>query len=142
MTNIDELTSAECKQLLERHHFGRLAFLDQVGVMPMIIPVNYLYHRDAVIFRTDPGSKLTAAIHNEPVAFEIDGIEEDERVGWSVVIRGHVEDITDEDELEELRQTPLVPYASGAKASYVRVNQRQLSGRRITAADVPSNWFG
>jgi nitroimidazol reductase NimA-like FMN-containing flavoprotein (pyridoxamine 5'-phosphate oxidase superfamily) len=39
---IEELTTAERHELLERHHFGRLGFLDQVGVMPMIIPVNYL----------------------------------------------------------------------------------------------------
>ena len=64
---LSELTTGECHDLLDRHHFGRLAFLDRVGVMPMIIPVNYLFHNGTVVFRTDPGSKLTAALHDAPV---------------------------------------------------------------------------
>jgi nitroimidazol reductase NimA-like FMN-containing flavoprotein (pyridoxamine 5'-phosphate oxidase superfamily) len=34
----------ECHALLDSHHLGRLAFLDRVGVMPMIIPVNYRFN--------------------------------------------------------------------------------------------------
>ena len=58
---VEMLTTAECRELLDRHHFGRLGFLDSVGVLPSIIPVNYLLDEDKVVIRTDAGSKLSAA---------------------------------------------------------------------------------
>ena len=44
---LEELSTEQWQQLLQDHHFGRFAFLDQVGVMPMIIPVNYSFHAGA-----------------------------------------------------------------------------------------------
>lgn len=139
---ISELTTDECHALLGDQHFGRLAFLDRAGVMPMIIPVNYLYQDERVVFRSDPGSKLTAALHDAPVAFEVDGIDEQQHLGWSVVVRGHVEEVIDPIERDKLTATPLVAWAPGAKAHYVRVNPRLVTGRRIRMPDLPSRWWG
>jgi uncharacterized protein len=139
---LEELTLAECHELLERHHVGRLAFLDQVGVMPMIIPVNYLMHAESVVFRTDPGSKLTAALHDAPVAFEIDQIDPRENIGWSVVVRGHLEEVTDPTQREALEQAPLPVWAPGTKHHYVRLNPRLVTGRRIRVATLTSHWWG
>ncbi len=137
-----ELTTRECLDLLGRHHLGRLAFLDRVGLLPQIIPVNYLLDDDMVVFRTDPGSKLAAAIRGAPVAFEVDGVDEQHLVGWSVVVRGHAGEVTDTTELTRLRQGPLVAWAPGTKAHYVRVHPGPVTGRRISVADLPSNWWG
>lgn len=137
----EKLTTQECLDLLGRHHLGRLAFVDRVGVVPQIIPVNYVLDGDVVVFRTDPGSKLAAAIRGAPVAFEVDGVDEQQRVGWSVVVRGDASEVTEATELDRLRQGPLVPWAPGAKSHYVRVPGR-VTGRRISVADLPSNWWG
>jgi nitroimidazol reductase NimA-like FMN-containing flavoprotein (pyridoxamine 5'-phosphate oxidase superfamily) len=139
---LTELAVGECHALLGGHHLGRLAFLDRAGVMPMIIPVNYLFHDERVVFRTDPGSKLTAALHGAPVAFEVDGTDEQQQLGWSVVVRGFVEEVTDPGERDRLSGTPLVAWAAGAKAHYVRINPRMVTGRRIRMPDLPSHWFG
>jgi nitroimidazol reductase NimA-like FMN-containing flavoprotein (pyridoxamine 5'-phosphate oxidase superfamily) len=139
---VENLTTAECRELLDRHHFGRLAFVDSVGVLPSIIPINYLLTDDKVVFRTDAGSKLAAAVRRAPVAFEVDGVDERRRVGWSVLVRGRAEEITDEARLAQLRQTPLLAWAPGAKEHYVRINASKLSGRRISIAELPSNWWG
>jgi nitroimidazol reductase NimA-like FMN-containing flavoprotein (pyridoxamine 5'-phosphate oxidase superfamily) len=137
-----ELALDECHALLGNHHLGRLAFLDRAGVMPMIIPVNYLFDQERVVFRTDPGSKLTAALHDAPVAFEVDGVDEQQQRGWSVVVRGFLEEVVDPDELGRLSSTPLVAWAPGARAHYVRVNPRLVTGRRIQMPHLPSHWFG
>ncbi|MGI8415086.1 MAG: pyridoxamine 5'-phosphate oxidase family protein [Nakamurella sp.] len=139
---IIELSIAECRDLLGRHHFGRLGFMDQVGVMPMILPVNYLFHGGTVVFRTDPGSKLTAALHEAPVAFEVDGIDERQQSGWSVVVRGHLAAVTDPAERNHLGETPLMAWAPGAKPHYVRVNPRLVTGRRVSLEQLPSHWWG
>jgi nitroimidazol reductase NimA-like FMN-containing flavoprotein (pyridoxamine 5'-phosphate oxidase superfamily) len=138
----DELTRADCLNRLGKHHLGRLAFIDKVGVMPLIMPVNYLLDHDTVVFRTDAGSKLDAAIRGAPVAFEVDEVDEQRRTGWSVVVSGHAEEVTDPSELARLRDSPLVPWAPGPKANYVRVRPGPITGRRISLADLPSSWWG
>jgi nitroimidazol reductase NimA-like FMN-containing flavoprotein (pyridoxamine 5'-phosphate oxidase superfamily) len=139
---VEALTVSECRDLLKEHHFGRLAFVDAVGVLPVIIPVNYLLDEDTVVFRTDAGSKLAAAVRGAPVAFEVDGVDQDRQVGWSVVVRGRAEEVTDPVKLAELRQSPLVAWHPSANSRYVRVKPSQVIGRRITIADLPPNWWG
>ena len=139
---VDILTTAECRDLLARHHFGRLGFLDYVGVFPFIIPVNYLLDEDKIVFRTDAGSKLNAALRGAPVAFEVDGVDETRQVGWSVMVRGHAEEVADEAKLAELCQTPLLAWHPGPKPRYVQINESEVSGRRIRIADISSNWWG
>ena len=139
---VEILTVAECRELLDGHHFGRFSFMDYVGVLPSIIPVNYLLDGDKIVIRTDAGSKLSAALRGAPVAFEVDGVDETHQVGWSVVVRGHAEEVTDSDKLAELRQTPLLAWHPGPKPHYVRINASQVIGRRIRVADLPSNWWG
>jgi len=135
-----EMTIEECRTLLGRRHLGRLAFVD--GDLPLILPVNYVLDDGAVIFRTDAGSKLDAAVRGAPVAFEVDGVNELDQTGWSVLARGHAESVTDPAVLDRLRALPLVPWAPGAKPHYVRVNAADVTGRRISVADMPFSWWG
>lgn len=73
--------------------------------------------------RTDAGSKLAAAIRSAPVAFEVDGVDQDRQIGWNVVVRGRAEEVTDPIKLAELRWTPLVAWHTSANPRYVRVNR-------------------
>jgi nitroimidazol reductase NimA-like FMN-containing flavoprotein (pyridoxamine 5'-phosphate oxidase superfamily) len=138
---LTELTLDECRSLLERHHFGRLAFMDRVGELPMIIPVNYVF-RDGVILRSNRGSKLRAALANVGAAFEIDGTDERQRTGWSVVVRGRVAEVDDPDEIAELEQLPPDSWAPGDRPHYIRLNPSLITGRRISITDLPDNWLG
>ena len=108
-TVITMLSVEACTDLLAEHHFGRLAFLDTVGTLPMVTPVNYLVDHGSVVFRTDPGSKFTAAVVGAAVAFEIDGVDQHVGVGWSVVVRGHAEHVTDAGDIARLRDTRWCP---------------------------------
>src|ERR687898_346774 len=45
-------------------------------------------------------------------------------------------------DLERLRRLPLVPWAPGAKPHYVWVRPEEVTGRRISVADLPFNWWG
>jgi uncharacterized protein len=139
--HFEELTDAECRRLLAERHLGRLAVPDFGG--PVNFPVNYVFDRDLVVFRTDPGSKLDAATELESVAFEVDAVDEATRTGWSVVVRGTLAEITDPDDLARLRALPLYPWAPGEKSRYVRVRPRTITGRRIRIPDdLPFTWWG
>lgn len=121
----------ECMRLLASHlpHVGRLGFL--VDGKPMILPVNYVFWEGSIVFRSDPGAKLGAAAASQHVAFEVDDVDPTWEEGWSVLVRGRAEEVTDPDELEKMEDLPLRPWGPGAKASYVRVMPTEISGRRI-----------
>jgi uncharacterized protein len=138
---LEVLAEEECWRLLGAHHLGRLALVDAKG--PAIVPVNYVLDREAPVFRTDPGSKLDAAVEAVPVAFEVDAADEATRTGWSVVVRGALAEVTDPGDLERLRALPLYPWAPGDKARYVRVRPASVTGRRIRIPDdLPFTWWG
>lgn len=125
------LSVDECMRLLSSAvpRIGRVAFAADGA--PLILPVNYVYFQGAIVFRTDPGAKLSAASDGQQVAFEVDAIDPTWREGWSVVVRGRAEHVTDPDELERLEDLPLRPWGGGEKASYVRILSTEITGRRI-----------
>jgi nitroimidazol reductase NimA-like FMN-containing flavoprotein (pyridoxamine 5'-phosphate oxidase superfamily) len=139
---MEDLTENACLELPRDHHFGRVAFVELGDGPPVIMPVNYLMHGETVVFRTDPNSRLGGALRSATAAFEIDGIDERERTGWSVVVSGRAEAVVDPEELEELRQTPLLPWAPGDRSQYVRITPELVTGRCISVAELPSNWWG
>ena len=71
-TGIERLTRDECLELLRDQQVGRLAVVSHGR--PLIFPVNFAMDGEAVVFRTDPGTKFDAAVREiaDPVE-ELDG---------------------------------------------------------------------
>jgi len=130
----------ECESLLRRSHLGRIAVVDGDGTL--ILPVNFVLDDSDVVFRTNPGSKLDAALKNAPISFEIDGIDERTKTGWSVLVRGIAHEATDPAELARLEQLALVPWAPGDRPHYVRVRSVETTGRRIGMPSLPFDYWG
>lgn len=140
MSRLTELDVDTCLRLLELHHVGRIAVNDDHG--PIVVPVNYVLDRGTVVVRSDPGTKLAATEQRDRVAFEIDGIDEERRLGWSVLVRGRLREISEEEELQRLRDLPLEPFAGGEKAHYLRLDSSSITGRRIELpSTIPHDWF-
>jgi len=127
-----DLPRAECLRLLAANRFGRLAVALSEGA-PVIRPVNYLFDESSqsVVFRTSHGSKLHAVLQTNEAAFEIDGVEEGSRTGWSVIIHGVAEEITNQAEVRRLDALGVTPWAPGHKRRWVRIRARTVTGRRI-----------
>lgn len=130
---LDEL---ECLRLLTAGYTGRLAVVEPDG-RPLILPVNYrLDDEHRVVIRTTEGPKLDAARRRATVAFEIDGTDDTYHEGWSVVVRGELAHITDEDELDALQHLALRPWAKNvARDHWIRIGSPEVTGRRILAGD-------
>jgi hypothetical protein len=135
-SQILELSRDQCLELLASHTFGRLAVVLSNGA-PVIRPVNYLFDRpaQAVVFRTGRGSKFHGLVHATRAVFEIDGIDEDARTGWSVLIEGMVAEITGPTELGRLNRLGLRPWAPGPKPHWMQIRAFRVSGRRIVLPD-------
>ena len=117
-----------CWELLRSGTIGRLAFV--VDGEPDILPVNYVVDHGSIVFRTDTGRKLSAAA-NRPVAFEVDGTDAAAQTAWSVVVHGVGAEIRELDEAIEAMSLPLHPWQAGRKARFMRINAREVTGRRI-----------
>ena len=127
-TGLEVLDHDECVALLDRSKLARIAVL--IGGQPLIFPVNFTLDGDAVVFRTDEGTKLHAA-RNGPVAFECDGVDGVYHTGWSVLGTGNAEEVVNAAELARLARLPLGPWCPGPKSTWVRIRPRMLTGRRI-----------
>jgi nitroimidazol reductase NimA-like FMN-containing flavoprotein (pyridoxamine 5'-phosphate oxidase superfamily) len=137
---MEALDAAECRRLLASVPIGRVVFTDQA--MPAVQPVNFLVHEGAVVFRTGEGSKLAAAARNAVVAFEADEIDREYQRGWSVVVVGHAQEVTDPVLRRRLAELPLRPWAAGAREHVIRIPIDVIYGRRIAPAGlraVPRN---
>ena len=124
-TGIEVIDRRECLQLLAGDDFGRVAILD--GGHPLILPVNYAMSGDFVVFRTAEGSKLDAV--RGPASFEIDDHDPETRTGWSVVVRGRLEDVTGDPAYADLAHPWSFP---DRKDHVLRIVPTSIRGRRIT----------
>lgn len=127
--------------LLRSAEVARLAV--SVNDVPDIFPINFVVDHGTVVFRTAEGSKLSAAVSNPVVAFEVDGYDVDANEAWSVVIKGRAEEIKQLYERIESMDLPLFPWHAAPKSRFLRIVPEAISGRRFhviekTAWDTPT----
>src|SRR5262245_15077327 len=84
---IEILDEAECRVLLRDRSLGRVGV--KLADDLVILPVYYALLEGDVVFRTDPGTKLNAALLGTRVAFEVDSASPP----WSVLVRGRAKEI-------------------------------------------------
>ena len=84
--SLEVLGRSECLELLAAASVGRVVFTDRG--LPVVLPVTFMLEEDAVVFRTDVGSRLATKTNGAVVAFEVDDVEPALRVGWSVSVHG------------------------------------------------------
>jgi len=124
------LPITECLLRLGRGGVGRVAVT--VKALPAIFPVNYAVLDGDVVFRSNRGSKLSAATDHAVIAFEVDHMDAMAHTGWSVLVVGHAHVVTGRAEIAQLDALPLRPWASSDDDQYVRITAGVISGRELT----------
>jgi nitroimidazol reductase NimA-like FMN-containing flavoprotein (pyridoxamine 5'-phosphate oxidase superfamily) len=129
-----ELSRSDCLDLLQANDFGRVVLTTDLDRTPVIRPVNYRFDvaSQCVVFRTGAGTKFHALAHAANAWFEIDSIDRQTRTGWSVIIAGVTEEVTQPLEIERLDQFGPTPWAPGEHPHWIRVKARTVAGRRIS----------
>lgn len=120
------LSDAECWDLLRSHTVGRVAWSGIEGVS--IVPVNFVVDADAVVLRTTPYSLMARDCGNREVAFEVDDLDHEAHLGWSVLVRGRCH-------REERATEGPRPWVTGARVLGLRITPRAVTGRRIVSSD-------
>lgn len=126
---LELLDEQQCLALLATAEIGRVGV--SIAALPAIFPVNYRLIDGSVVFLTSPGTKLEAAAANAVVAFEVDDFGMADRTGWSVLVVGRSEIVTDPDLRAQAERLGLEPFAEGPRHTMVRIAVELISGRRI-----------
>lgn len=134
-TWLEYLSPTLCWELLEEAEVGRIGVL--VDSAPEIYPLNFGVLDRTIVFRTDEGSKLRGLLRSPSVCFEVDGIDPDDRTGWSVLVKGRAAEMVTGAELRKVASLPLRPWAVGQKVSWIQIRPDQVSGRRIHPPVLP-----
>jgi len=124
------MTLEECERMLAVRSIGRIAVL--AAGEPLILPVLFQYTQGTIVFRTAPGEKLDAVWQNAAAAFEIDGWDAPTRTGWSVLVRGRIEAVHEEEQIAELDELGLEEWVPPLQpTTWVRIRPLEVTGRRI-----------
>jgi nitroimidazol reductase NimA-like FMN-containing flavoprotein (pyridoxamine 5'-phosphate oxidase superfamily) len=130
-TGLEVLDAHECLRLLRTVPLGRLVFTD--AGLPAIRLVNFFVDGDTLVFTTAAGDKLRAAERGDVVAFEVDEIDGDRHLGWTVTAIGHLSVVPADERAEILRVVPLHSWAPHHGEYLIRLGLESLAGRRLLA---------
>jgi nitroimidazol reductase NimA-like FMN-containing flavoprotein (pyridoxamine 5'-phosphate oxidase superfamily) len=126
-----DLPLDECTRLLAERSVGRVAWTGPAG--PTVLPVNYVVVDDGIWFRTTAHSSLATEVDDQPVAFQVDEVDEFTRSGWSVLARGTAHVVFDAARLPRTWSGPET-WPSGAHALYVVIEPHVVTGKRLFAS--------
>lgn len=108
---------------------------------PIVLPVTHVVLGGRVAFRTATGSKLDAAIMEEPITVEVDDWDLAKRSGWSVLFRGRAHPIDDDEvraHLIGLGKESWIKdlwFKPGHATAWVEIIPDEVSGRRIPTTE-------
>lgn len=122
------LDRTDCYLRLRSRNIGRFAV--KLAEELVILPVYYAVLDDDIVFRTAPGTKLSAALLKTKVAFEVDG----SAPGWSVLVRGHSEELRDAALQARARKVLGYDWPAGDREKLVRIKAEQVTGRLLPPA--------
>ena len=106
---------------------GRLGISTQRA--PIIQPVNFTFHDHRIVVRLGSGH-MADIVSGALVAFEVDHIDRDAHVAWSVLVRGLATPLEESErqELGDKAPMPLVP-SPGNSVFVIRLDV--VTGRRF-----------
>ncbi|GGQ07659.1 DNA-binding protein [Streptomyces pseudogriseolus] len=121
----------ECLRLLGKVPVGRVVYTRHA--LPAVLPVNFTLDPDgSVVLCTSVDSGLVRAVDGVVVAFEADDFQAGRRSGWSVVVTGRAEVVTDPAEHERLLRTGPRSWMPLRDGVFVRIGSGMVTGRELT----------
>lgn len=130
MTDIESaptrrLDEDECWRCIEHAPYGRIAAAAAGQVD--IFPVNHRVDGRSIVFRTAAGTKLLELTIHSSIAFEVDGVTDEE--AFSVVVKGTAEEFDRDAEVVAAERLGVQPWAPEEKDRWVRIVPTGVEGR-------------
>ena len=96
---MESITEAEARKFLEESvviHFGVIAEGE-----PYVTPMSFVVDGERLLFRTKAGRRLTAIQADPVVSLEVSDFQPDTGDWMSVILRGRVAEVTDEETMQK-----------------------------------------
>jgi uncharacterized protein len=120
----------ECLERLRSAPLGRVAFVDTGE--PVVFPVNHAIDGVDVVFRTSWGSKLEVAESSGVVAYEVDEYDASSESGWSVVVKGTAQLVSETVDTDRYDQLGLRSWVDiKGLGFWVRIRPVEITGREV-----------
>jgi Pyridoxamine 5'-phosphate oxidase len=125
------LSREESLRLLASTSLGRVVFTH--SALPAIRPVNHIVEDGKIIVRTHLGAVIASAVDGTGtvVAYEADMIDSDDHLGWSVIVVGRANRVTDPGEIAHYQQA-LRPWVSGDRDEVIAITAELVNGFQLT----------
>lgn len=132
-SGLEVLPFEVCLQRLASVPVGRIGFFADGELV--VLPVNHAVDGQDLVFRTARGSKLSAAREQGLVAFEADEYDSETLSGWSVLVTGRAEEVSEEVEFQRLNRLGLHSWVrSVAHPFWIRIRSTSVTGRQTPGA--------
>ena len=125
------LSPSESVDLLSRAQVGRVVFTERA--LPAVVPATFAVHGESVVLRTAADTRLATAADGGVLAFEADDLDPVTRTGWSVLVTGVAELVTDPAERDRIHRA-VTPWAPGDQDVCIRLPLTVVTGRRIASS--------
>jgi len=123
-----EMDREQSLAYLRTARIGRVVL--SVKCLPVALPVNLAVYGDDVLFVSDSGAKVNAAIEGQVISVEADDVDPQYCTGWSVLVTGRAELVTDQSVFAWARSR-LRAWAPGPHPFLVKVPSTHVSGRQL-----------
>ncbi|MEO8695569.1 MAG: pyridoxamine 5'-phosphate oxidase family protein [Acidimicrobiales bacterium] len=134
---LEELERNVCVDLLRSTAVGRIAFI--LEDYPVVFPVNYRLVGAGdgmrLLLQTRPGNTIDTA--HQRVGFQVDGIDDAEGSGWSVLVRGKMQHLRDPAQMEFLESLDPTPSVPADRDAWIAIEPVVITGRRLRAGGKP-----
>ena len=135
--DVVEIDPTEAMRLLASVSYGRVVFTS--NALPAIRPVNHLVDNGRVILRTRLTARVSSFVRSNSgsgvvVAYEVDDLDPQRRLGWSVVVTGLATTVTDPDQVAHYERL-LHPWVNMVMDSVIAIEPEIVTGIRIVAEE-------
>lgn len=126
---VEELPVSACRDKLGAATMGRLGV--SIDALPVVLPVSFALDGDSIVIRAEPG-RLSAAINDAVVAFEVDHFDPERESGWSVHVQGRAREITASARLARAKSLLVrKPADDVSPDSFIEVDMEIVTGRHV-----------
>jgi uncharacterized protein len=132
--HLERLSGAECRRLLPIAPVGRLVV--STPTFPTFEPVSFALVEGELVVAVRAGSAGDALAEGTRVAFEADVLDHGSRQGWSVVVKGPVEDL--DADVGALVTPHLSPWPTASTDRLLLIRSERIAGRRIVSGPTAS----
>lgn len=130
-----ELDRAQCLELLHGACVARVIL--SVECIPVAVAVNLSMLGNDLLLATDTSSKLTSDVQGQVVSVQADDFDLTSGTGWSVLVTGIAQQVTDPTEIDWARRR-IHAWVPGPQPLLVKVPTSLISGRRFIWNAAPS----